>query len=61
MRSMTGEGERGWTALIRLPPATTFSRLREKEEAHFAGSFTAGTDSNSTFHNSPFTRFTSRI
>ena len=30
MRSMTGEGECGWTALIRLPPATTFSREREK-------------------------------
>ncbi len=30
MRSMTGEGECGGAALIRLPPATTFSRKREK-------------------------------
>ncbi len=30
MRSMTGEGECGCPALIRLPPATTVSRQREK-------------------------------
>ena len=33
MRSMTGEGECGWAALIRPPPAATFSRAAGEGKA----------------------------